>query len=128
MSKYKTMNKAELKAAAEALGVEVEEGATNKQIAEALEKASESTVSEVQEESENKSEPVAAPQPEESKDEEEPVVVRMISKNASYTVGKYKFTHKHPFHAIDPDLANYLVSTGRFSIATKEELKEYYSE
>lgn len=145
MTNFKTMNKAELKAAADERGVEVDDDATNKEIVEALENAESAQGSDVPDESANLAQdnveapdasapvvagdeaPVSDAEESETKaSDDDKVVVKFTANNTSYSVGSLKFTKSHPFHTVSEDLCDYLVSTGNFQEASADEVAEYY--
>lgn len=64
-------------------------------------------------------------QPEADPDKDELVVVKMLS-GASYRVNGVEFTRDNPYRGVSPEWAEALVSNGRFAVASKDEVHEFY--
>jgi len=52
----------------------------------------------------------------------------MKSGVAYVTAARVKFTKMHPYQLVSDEEADTLIATGRFRIATPEEVKQYYED
>jgi len=125
---FETMKLAELKAAAEYFGVELEGLKGKPAILKALDE--DGITYDMYDKFVNaeKAEPEIAPRKEKKVVDGPTVLVRMERENPMYTIDGHVFTREHPYVAMSEEDAEFIFSTQEgFRMATPNEVRDYYN-